>query len=292
MPEGTALYSVHGLFVLAMGGLGLLIGSFLNVVIHRLPRMMERQWQADCASLSSTSLSESTALAKFNLVVPRSRCPHCAAMITAIDNIPLVSYWCLRGRCRHCKARISIRYPLVELATAILTAVIAAHFGFEWTALWAALLTWSLIALAAIDFDTQFLPDAITLPMLWLGLLLNGQGVFVDLHSAVIGAALGYLSLWSIYWLFKLLTNKEGMGYGDFKLLGMLGAWLGWKMLPIIILSASLVGAVVGLSLIAFAGRDRAQPIPFGPYLAAAGWITLLWGDQLADLFMGYGGNL
>ncbi|MSR13121.1 MAG: prepilin peptidase [Gammaproteobacteria bacterium] len=282
-----AVNSVPGLLAVAIAGVGLIVGSFLNVVIHRLPRMLERQWQTECAALGSGENQGDLAISPYNLLVPRSRCPHCEAMIGALDNIPLLSYLFLRGRCRHCKARISLRYPVIEIVSCLMAAITAAHFGSGWPAVWAALLTWSLIALAAIDFDTQLLPDAITLPMLWLGLLLNSQGIFVELDSAVFGAALGYFALWSVYWLFKLFTGKEGMGYGDFKLLSMLGAWLGWAVLPIVILCASVVGAVVGLGLIAFAGRDRAKPIPFGPYLAAAGWLALLWGEPLSKLFMG-----
>ncbi len=288
----AAFNSVPEFFILTMGLFGLMIGSFLNVVIHRLPLMLERQWQAECTALTSNEPTlVRTEGTRFNLLVPRSCCPHCGTMIRAHENIPLVSYLLLKGRCQACKARISIRYPLVELMGGITAAVIAAHFGVGWTALWAAVLSWSLIALAAIDFDTQLLPDAITLPMLWLGLLVNSQQVFVDLHSAVYGAAVGYFALWSIYWLFKLATGKEGMGYGDFKLLGMLGAWLGWSVLPVVILSASVVGAMFGLGLIALAGHDRARPIPFGPYLAAAGWIALLWGNQLAGLLIGGAGG-
>lgn len=276
-------------FPAAMGTLGLLVGSFLNVVIHRLPLMMERQWRDDCASLATAVAAPTVAAEPFNLVVPRSRCPHCAAMITAIDNVPLLSYLLLGGRCRHCRARIPLRYPLVELAGGLLGLAVAMHFGFGWAGFLAAIFAWALLALAAIDFDTQLLPDAITLPLLWLGLLVNSAGVFVDLHTAVYGAAAGYLSLWSIYWSFRLATGKEGMGFGDFKLLGMIGAWLGWQSLPLVLLGASAVGAVVGISLIAFAGHGRHKPIPFGPYLACAGLIALIWGEPLSRAWLGAG---
>lgn len=283
----AALSTVPGIFLFAMAILGLLVGSFLNVVIHRLPLMLERQWRADCATLVAPDAS--AVAPRFDLLLPRSRCPRCEATIQARDNLPLISYLILGGRCRNCKTRIPLRYPAVELLSGVATVAVAGYFGFGWTAMWAAILTWSLLALGAIDFDTQLLPDAITLPVMWLGLLLNSQNVFVDLHSAVFGAAAGYLSLWSIYWLFKLATGKEGMGYGDFKLLGMLGAWLGWTVLPVVILMASVVGAVVGIGLITFSDHDRTRPIPFGPFLAAAGWIALLWGQPLSRLVLGAG---
>lgn len=263
--------------------LGLIVGSFLNVVIYRLPLMMERAWRRDCDELAGKAPQQEE---RFNLSVPRSRCPHCGHMVTARDNIPVISYLLLRGRCRACGARISLRYPLVETLTGILTVVTALHFGFGWQALFAVLLTWSLIALSFIDFDKQLLPDSITLPFLWLGLLLSLFGVYTDSHASIIGAAAGYLSLWSIYHLFRLLTGKEGMGYGDFKLFALFGAWLGWQSLPLIILLSSAVGAVIGVSLILFRGRDRSIPIPFGPYLAIAGWIALLWGEQLTAWYL------
>ena len=279
-------------FPALVGVLGLLIGSFLNVVIHRLPIIMTRQWQAECAALAAPDGAAPAALEPYNLVIPRSRCPHCEHLIAAHDNIPVLSYLVLGGRCRQCRASISRRYPLVELASAALAGFAAWHFGPGWQGVCAALLTWALLALAMIDADTQLLPDSITQPFLWLGLLLNSGNVFTDLPNALAGAVAGYLLLWSVYWAFKLTTGKEGMGYGDFKLLAMLGAWLGWQALPVILLAASLVGAVVGIALIAFAGHQRNQPLPFGPYLAGAGWIALLWGNQIMDFWLGGGANL
>jgi len=270
-------------FAFSCGILGLLVGSFLNVVIHRLPRMMEHDWQNQCAELRGEEAPESE---KLSLAKPRSRCPSCGHAITALENIPVISWLFLRGRCSACRASISVRYPIVEALTGLLTAFAATHFGFGWTAAGAILLIWSLIALTFIDFDTQLLPDAITLPLLWTGLLYNLDGTFVDLHSAVIGAIAGYLALWSVYWAFKLTTGKEGMGYGDFKLLGALGAWLGWQMLPLTILLSSLVGAVVGIALIVLAKQGRNVPIPFGPYLAAAGLLALFWGKDLTQAYL------
>lgn len=266
------------------GLLGLCIGSFLNVVIHRLPKMMERDWQEQCAELRGETLAEGTS---FNLSQPRSRCPACGHQISALENIPLISYLVLRGKCSGCGSAISLRYPFIELFTATLSAWAAWHFGFTWQALGALILIWSLIALAAIDFDTQLLPDSITLPLLWIGLAFNLNGVMANLPSAVLGAMVGYLALWSVYWAFKLATGKEGMGYGDFKLLAALGAWLGWGMLPAIILLSSVVGACVGVALIIFAKHGRNIPIPFGPYLAAAGVIALFWGAELTRTYLG-----
>ncbi|MDZ4261320.1 MAG: prepilin peptidase, partial [Pseudomonadota bacterium] len=273
------------LFILAAGVLGLIVGSFLNVVIHRLPQMMQRDWRMQCRELLALP-DESAETPRFNLVVPRSRCPYCGHAITALENIPVLSYAVLGGKCSACGTHISLRYPAVELLTAVLSLAVAAHFGFGWVSAAALLLTWALIALTFIDFDHQLLPDSITLPLLWGGLLLSLGDVFVDSHAAIIGAAAGYLSLWSVYWLFKLLTGKEGMGQGDFKLLAVFGAWLGWQALPLIILLSSLVGAVVGISLMLFRGHQRDIPIPFGPYLAAAGWIALLWGVPLTQAYL------
>jgi len=264
--------------------LGLCVGSFLNVVIHRLPKMMEREWQAQCADLRGEPPLPAPPL---SLATPRSRCPNCGHQITAGENIPILSYLLLGGKCSECKTAISVRYPLVELMTASLSGFVAWHFGPSLQTVGALLLVWSLIALAAIDFDTQLLPDSITLPLLWLGLGFNLAGTFTPLPAAVIGTMAGYLSLWSVFWLFKLATGKEGMGYGDFKLLAALGAWLGWTMLPAIILLSSLVGASVGIALIVFARHGRNIPIPFGPYLAAAGVIALLWGKQLTQGYLG-----
>lgn len=266
--------------------LGLLVGSFLNVVIHRLPIMMERSWRGQCRELLGVSENGTTEEERYDLIVPRSRCPHCRRPIAAHENIPLLSYLMLKGRCAGCGKAIGMRYPAVEAVTGLLSGVVAWHFGFGWAAAAALLLTWGLIALSVIDFDHQLLPDSITLPLLWIGLLLSLAGVFVDSDTSIIGAALGYFSLWTIYVLFKWATGKEGMGYGDFKLLAMLGAWVGWQGLPVIVLLSSVVGAVVGVVLIVARGRDRNIPIPFGPYLAAAGWLTLLWGHELTDYYL------
>jgi leader peptidase (prepilin peptidase)/N-methyltransferase len=263
---------------LVAGLFGLIIGSFLNVVIHRLPVMMQRESDNYVAQESNLPLPH---LDRFNLMVPRSRCPHCSHPIGAVENIPVISYAGLGGKCRACKTRIPLRYPAVELLTAALSAFLVWRFGSGEMGLAALLMTYLLIAMTFIDADTQLLPDDLTLPLLWAGLLINLDGTFVPLEDAVIGAAAGYLILWSLYWLFKLATGKEGMGYGDFKLLAALGAWLGWKMLPVILLLSSLVGAVVGIALIALTRRGRDNPIPFGPYLAAAGLLALLYGDEL-----------
>ncbi len=275
-PENTAML---------VGLLGLCVGSFLNVVIHRIPKMMEIEWQAQCAELREEPLEPHEPL---SLSRPRSRCPNCGHQISALENIPLLSYlFVLRGKCSGCKTPISLRYPIIEAISGIFSAYAAWHWGITWETAGALLLIWSLIALAAIDFDTQLLPDSITLPLLWCGLLFNLQGTFTDLASAVIGAMAGYLVLWSVFWLFKLATGKEGMGYGDFKLLAALGAWLGWTMLPTIILLSSIVGASVGLTLILATRHGRDVPIPFGPYLAAAGGIALFWGPQINRSYLG-----
>ena len=266
--------------------LGLAVGSFINVVIHRLPKMMERQWRAECAELSGEEAPAPVAK-PYNLIVPRSACPACNRPITAIENIPLLSWLVLRGKCAGCRAHISPRYPAVEVLTAALSAWIAWHFGFGMAAAGALLFTWAMIALTFIDLDTFYLPDSITLPLLWLGLLFNISGTYTPLPGAVIGAAAGYLSLWAVYWAFKLATGKEGMGYGDFKLLAAVGAWLGWQMLPLAILASSMVGAVVGIALIVFARHGRNIPIPFGPYLAAAAIIALFWGKPLNQQYLG-----
>ncbi|UCM53836.1 A24 family peptidase [Aeromonas dhakensis] len=263
----------------------LMIGSFLNVVIHRLPIMLEREWQAEYLSYFNpeTQLQQEE---RYNLMVPRSACPHCGHAITAMENIPLLSWLWLKGRCRECQAPISARYPLVELLTALLSLVVAATFPPSWGLLAALLLTWVLVALTFIDLDKMLLPDQLTLPLLWGGLLSNLAGGFVPLTDAVIGAMAGYLVLWSLYWAFKLLTGKEGMGYGDFKLLAALGAWLGWQALPIVLLLSSLVGAIIGISLILLRNHHQGKPIPFGPYLAIAGWIALLWGDTITRWYL------
>lgn len=263
---------------------GLAVGSFLNVVIHRLPKMMEAEWQAQAAELRGEPLPDTPRL---NLMVPRSRCPACGHRITALENVPLLSWAFLRGRCSGCRTPISARYPAVELLTGVLSALVAWRFGPTLACAGALLLTWSLIALAFIDFDTTLLPDSITLPLVWVGLGFNLFGAFSPLQSAVIGAMAGYLLLWSVYWLFKLATGKEGMGYGDFKLLAALGAFLGWQMLPLIVLLSSVVGAVFGIALIVLARRGREVPMPFGPYLACAGFIALMWGGELTRLYLG-----
>ena len=263
--------------------LGLCVGSFLNVVIHRLPRMMEREWQEQCAELRNEPVP---AQGSYNLLRPNSHCPACKHRISALENIPLVSWLALRGRCSECKTRISPRYPLVEALTGVATAGAALHFGFTLAAAGAMVFLWCMIAATCIDFDTQLLPDSITLPLLWAGLLINIPGTFVDLKTAVIGAAAGYLSLWSVYWMFRLVTGKEGMGYGDFKLLAAIGAWLGWSMLPLVILLSSMVGAVVGVGLIVLARHGRNVPIPFGPYLAAGGVVAMFWGQQLTRTWL------
>lgn len=265
--------------------LGLFVGSFLNVVIHRLPLMMEREWQAEAAALRGEEPPPQAP--RFNLATPGSRCPHCGHPIGALENLPILSYALQRGRCRHCSGPISIRYPLIETLCAVLSGFTAWHFGFGLAGAAALIFLWALIALCFIDLDTQLLPDSITLPLLWAGLLLNLSGTFTDISSAVAGAAAGYLTLWSVFWLFKLTTGKEGMGYGDFKLLAAIGAWLGWQVLPLTILLSSLVGAVVGIALIVFRRHGREIPIPFGPYLAAAGLLALYWGPSLTQAYLG-----
>jgi len=301
--------------------IGALIGSFLNVVIYRLPIMMEKEFKQNCdeyfgdsctvtttqkeqptqndvdhladsAQLdaepaTSTDEPEIPPAPKFNLVVPRSRCPHCGHQITAWENLPIISYLVMGGKCTDCKTPISIQYPFVEFITALASAFVAAYFGVTWECLAALCLTWCLVALTGIDIKTQLLPDVITLPLLWLGLLLGTQSVFVSLDTAVWGAALGYLSLWSIYHLFKLATGKEGMGYGDFKLLAALCAWMGASMIPLILIISTLVGSVIGLGMIVIQGRDKAQPMAFGPYLAIAGWIAFFWGDRIMGSYLG-----
>ena len=263
----------------------LMIGSFLNVVIHRLPIMLEREWQAEYLGYFNPE-TQPQQEERYNLMVPRSACPHCGHAITAMENIPLLSWLWLKGRCRECQAPISARYPLVELLTALLSLVVAATFAPGWGLLAALLLTWVLVALTFIDLDKMLLPDQLTLPLLWGGLLFNLAGGFAPLADAVIGAMAGYLVLWSLYWAFKLLTGKEGMGYGDFKLLAALGAWLGWQALPIVLLLSSLVGAIIGISLILLRNHHQNKPIPFGPYLAIAGWIALLWGDTITRWYL------
>jgi leader peptidase (prepilin peptidase)/N-methyltransferase len=274
--------------------LALLIGSFLNVVIYRLPIMMEREWRAQCEEIAETPAVE-LPTGRFDLVAPRSRCPACGHAITAMQNIPVISYLVLGGKCSNCQVPISRRYPIIELLTAVLTGVVAWRFGIGWEAAAAILMTWALITVSVIDIDHQIIPDSVSLPLIWAGLFLSlfhetagAEILFVDARTAIAGGLAGYLSLWSIYHLFRLLTGKEGMGYGDFKLLAALGAWLGWQMLPLIILLSAAVGAIAGISLIVFKRHDRGVPIPFGPYLAAAGWIAMLWGPQIMASYLDY----
>ena len=267
--------------------LGMMVGSFLNVVIHRLPKMMEQDWLRQCHELQNPdSAADAHNNSRYNLIVPRSACPACGHQISALENIPILSYALLGGRCSGCKTPISLRYPLIEALAGLLAGAIAWKFGVSMAALAALAFTFALIALTFIDFDTHLLPDDITLPLLWLGLLFNIGGSFTDLQSAVIGAMAGYLSLWSIYWLFKLITGKEGMGYGDFKLLAAIGAWFGWQLLPAVILLSSVAGSIIGIGLIMLARHGREVPIPFGPYLALGGIAALFWGPQLSRLYL------
>jgi leader peptidase (prepilin peptidase)/N-methyltransferase len=280
-------------FIFVVFAFTLMIGSFLNVVIHRLPIMMEREWREQADELTKTPSEQKLPEGRFDLVMPRSRCPSCGALITALQNIPLISYLMLRGRCANCKASISARYPFVELMTALLAATCAWYFGPGWEALMAIVLTIVLVAIAMIDADTQLIPDSIVLPLMWLGLAMSlfhpmpGAGtLFIGPADAIVGAMAGYLTLWSIFWLFKLVTGKDGMGYGDFKLLAALGAWLGWQQLPMIIMMSAVVGAAINIVMIVARGKDRSIPIPFGPYLAAAGWITMLWGETIKNTYI------
>jgi len=281
------------LFVAVVFAFCLVIGSFLNVVIYRLPIMMEREWRAQCEEFASTPPEHELPKGRFDLVAPRSRCPSCGTTIKAWQNIPVVSYLLLGGKCANCKESISARYPLIELATAILAGLCAWRFGFGWEAVMAVIMTLALVPIAMIDAETQLIPDAIVLPLMWLGLAMSlyhpmagAETLFISPRDAIVGAMAGYLSLWTVYQLFKLITGKEGMGYGDFKLLAALGAWLGWQALPLIILMSAVVGAVVGIALMAFRSHERSVPIPFGPYLAAAGWIAMLWGDTIRTAYL------
>jgi leader peptidase (prepilin peptidase)/N-methyltransferase len=268
----------------------LMVGSFLNVVIYRLPLMMERSWNAEIAEYAASQNQavpevDSSIAPVFNLVKPDSSCPKCQHKIRAWENIPLISWLLLKGKCSQCKHPISVRYPLVELTTGLLSSWVAWHFGFGLAGFAVVVATWLLIAMTFIDLDTMLLPDQLTLSLLWLGLLLSIGSPLVSSQDALIGAAAGYLSLWSLYWAFKLITGKEGMGYGDFKLLAAIGAWVGWQHLPVVILLSSFVGAIVGVTLLTIQGKDKSQPIPFGPYLAAAGWLTLLYGDWIVEQY-------
>jgi leader peptidase (prepilin peptidase)/N-methyltransferase len=271
--------------------LGLLVGSFLNVVIYRLPVMMEKEWKQECRLILDIEPDKKQDTNEtFNLAHPSSRCPHCQTPIKAWQNIPVFSYLFLKGQCHSCKTKISARYPIIEAVTGLLSFLIIWQFGATLAGLTALLFTWALISLTMIDVDHKLLPDQITLPLLWLGLIINSSSVFASLPDAVWGTIIGYLSLWSIYWLFKLLTGKEGMGYGDFKLLAALGAWMGWQALPVIILLSSLVGAIVGSIILVMNKQGRDTAIPFGPYLAAAGWIALLWGDVITQSYLQFAG--
>ncbi|QCI10743.1 prepilin peptidase [Pseudomonas putida] len=278
MNAWTLLAQQPAYFITLACVLGLVVGSFLNVVVYRLPIMLQRQWQRDAQEVLGLPATEHE---RFDLCLPASHCPHCGQTVRAWQNIPLLSYVALRGRCASCHTRISPRYPLVEVATALLSGVVAWHFGASAAGLLALPLTWGLLALSLIDAEHQVLPDVLVLPMLWLGLIANAFGTYVPLADAVWGAVAGYLSLWTVYWAFKLVTGKEGMGYGDFKLLAMIGAWGGWQILPVTLVLSSLVGALVGLCLLRLRGRALGTAIPFGPYLAIAGWIALLWGDEM-----------
>ena len=280
------------IFVAVAFAFALMVGSFLNVVIYRLPIMMQREWRDQCEELKD-ALPSDLPEGRFDLVMPRSRCPSCGQLIKAWQNIPVLSYLLLSARCANCQKSISVRYPLVEMLTALLAAWCAWHFGFGWEALLAIGLSCALVAISLIDIDHQLIPDSIVLPLLWVGLIMSlfhpmagAEALFISPRDAIIGALAGYLSLWSVYQLFKMITGKEGMGYGDFKLLAALGAWLGWQSLHIIILMSAVVGAIVGIAMIALRGRDRQLPIPFGPYLAAAGWITMLYGDAMWNAYL------
>ena len=273
-------------FVFTMTLLGMCIGSFLNVVIYRLPKMMEQDWHEQCCDLLEIKNENVTEQQRVNLIFPGSSCPACEHKITALENIPVISYLFLRGRCSSCKIKISLQYPIIEMFTGIATAYIAWHFGFTLQTLFAVLLTWALICLSIIDLEHSLLPDNITLPFLWLGLACNIFGIFTDIYSSLIGAMLGYSVLWIIFMSFKIVTGKEGMGYGDFKLLSLLGAWFGWQYLPLVILLSSIAASLIGIAMIIFRGREKSAAFPFGPYLAITGWVTLIWGEELVGIYL------
>ncbi|MFP0195533.1 prepilin peptidase [Pseudomonas sp. PHC1] len=279
--ELLSLYPLAFVFTALL--LGLVVGSFLNVLIWRLPKMLEREWRQQAHDV--LGLPGEAPLPTYNLMLPHSQCPHCGHRIRAWENIPVLSYVFLRGRCSSCRAPISKRYPLTELACGLLSAFIAWHLGFGWPACLLIVLTWGLLAMSLIDTEHQLLPDVLVLPLLWLGLIVNSFELFVPLHDALWGAVLGYMALWSVFWLFKLITGKDGIGHGDFKLLALLGAWGGWQVLPLTILLSSLVGAVLGVILLKLRDQKTSSPIPFGPYLAIAGWIALLWGGQITGFY-------
>ncbi len=289
MQFSSYLASTPLAFILLAGLLGLIIGSFLNVVILRVPRMLEIEWQQQAREILEPD-REHEPPATYNLILPHSHCPKCKTEIKPWQNIPVISYLLLRGRCGNCKEPISLRYPAIELLTAGLSMLVAWQMGFGLATAGMLVLTWALICLSMIDADTQLLPDIIVLPLLWLGLILNSFGVYTDLNTALWGAVAGYLSLWSVYWLFKLVTGKEGMGYGDFKLLAMLGAWGGWQVLPLTILLSSLVGAILGIIILKARGANNSTPLPFGPYLAIAGWIALIWGETITGHYLRFAG--
>lgn len=289
MTAASLMASAPLAFILLAGLLGLIIGSFLNVVILRVPRMLEIEWQQQAREILEPD-REHAPPATYNLILPHSHCPNCKTEIKPWQNIPVISYLLLRGRCGNCKEPISLRYPAIELLTAGLSMLVAWQMGFSLATAGMLVLTWALVCLSMIDADTQLLPDIIVLPLLWLGLILNSFGVYTDLNTALWGAVAGYLSLWSVYWLFKLVTGKEGMGYGDFKLLAMLGAWGGWQVLPLTILLSSLVGAILGLIILKARGANNSTPLPFGPYLAIAGWIALIWGETITGHYLRFAG--
>ncbi|MGO2130986.1 MAG: prepilin peptidase [Pseudoalteromonas prydzensis] len=284
----TVMQNQLWFYLLTVGLVSLCIGSFLNVVIYRLPLMMQREWQTECRVLLADDLKPTkadNAAVEFNLIKPNSTCPKCKTAIKAWHNIPVISWLFLKGRCASCSNPISVRYPIVEMLTAVLSLVVAYTFGATEQALLYILITWVLVALTFIDIDHMLLPDQLTLPLVWLALIAAVMGITISPTSAIIGAACGYLSLWSVFWLFKLITGKEGMGYGDFKLLAVFGALLGWQSLLTIVLLSSVVGAIIGIALLTIQGKDKATPIPFGPYLAIAGWVTLLWGTQIQAFY-------
>lgn len=283
LPLSEVLRSEPVFFVTFSVILGLMVGSFLNVVIHRLPKMMEQEWHANCLELQGKEVPEQP---KYTIVTPRSACPKCGHQISALENIPIISWLMLGGKCSQCKTKISIRYPFIEALTGILIGLTAYKFGYTNTTIFSFIYVFALVTLTFIDFDTQLLPDDITMPLLWLGLIFNLNHGFTDLKSATLGAIFGYLILWTVYWLFKIITGKEGMGYGDFKLLGAIGAWFGWQLLPAVILLSSLVGAIIGIGLIIFRGKTGNTAIPFGPFLALGGIVALFFGQQLASFYL------
>ncbi len=288
-----SLFEQHLFLVASMAAIvGLLMGSFLNVVIYRLPMMLNNMWLQECSQFmhekQGSPLLKPEATPFINLAWPNSHCPDCKHALGFLENIPVLSYILQKGQCKHCHKKIANRYPFVEILTAILTTITVATLGLNWLTWMALLLTWALIALSFIDLDHKILPDDLTLPFLWLGLIINCFFVFTTPVDAILGAVVGYLSFWSVYQLFKLITGKEGMGYGDFKLMALLGAWLGWQSIPLIIILSSVLGAIIGLTLIVFKGHDKSNPIPFGPYIALAGWIAMLWGDIIISKYFHY----